>query len=203
MQHEMSRSQAEIDLITAEKAKRVAIFDDTLRFFTQHSVARMRSVSETNFARWEAKAKDRRQHMPPGANNKWGIYCEETDGLRVASLLTQLYGQKVAVLNFANANCFGGGVRGGAGAQEENMFRRTDCYYSRKPNETGLTTCTCRLTRSCSMPCMAECIWTRTNTEFVCATKRRNCRATWAIAFWHRVRFLLLLNCERRQRTSE
>jgi len=136
MQHEMSRSQAEIDLITTEKAKRVAIFDETRRFFAQNGVGHMRRVSERNFVRWQAEANDRRQHMLPGAAKKGGIYCEETDGLRVASLLTQLYGQKVAVLNFANANCFGGGVRGGAGAQEENMFRRTDCYCSKKPNET-------------------------------------------------------------------
>ena len=106
MQHEMSRSQAEIDLITAEKAKRVAIFDDTRHFFAQNGVGHMRRVSERNFVRWEAEAKGRRQHMHPGVAKKGGIYCEETDGLRVASLLTQLYGQKVAVLNFANADRF-------------------------------------------------------------------------------------------------
>ena len=37
-------------------------------------------------------------------------------------------GKKVAVLNMANAFKPGGGFRGGAGAQEETLHRRTDLY---------------------------------------------------------------------------
>jgi hypothetical protein len=52
------------------------------------------------------------------SRNDWG---EET------KLVTKTYGKIFAVLNMANENHKGGGVDKGAGAQEENMFRRSDC----------------------------------------------------------------------------
>ena len=44
--------------------------------------------------------------------------------------LTEEYGETFAVLNMANAYYAGGGYREGCTAQEENMFRRTDCHFS-------------------------------------------------------------------------
>lgn len=43
--------------------------------------------------------------------------------------LTKEYGQIFAVLNMANATNPGGGYQNGPAAQEENMFRRTDCHF--------------------------------------------------------------------------
>merc|ERR1711970_47713 len=43
--------------------------------------------------------------------------------------LTKRYGRTFAVLNMANAYFFGGGYAHGQVAQEENMFRRTDCHF--------------------------------------------------------------------------
>jgi hypothetical protein len=48
----------------------------------------------------------------------------------VAGQLTREHGALFAVLNMANAHRFGGGYVEGCGAQEENMFRRTDCHFA-------------------------------------------------------------------------
>jgi hypothetical protein len=53
------------------------------------------------------------------SNKDWGD---------LTSKLTKDHCNIFAVLNMANADTFGGGVLGGSAAQEENMFRRTDCY---------------------------------------------------------------------------
>jgi uncharacterized protein (TIGR02452 family) len=53
----------------------------------------------------------------------------EADCIETAELL-QKTGYKVCVLNMANRQKPGGGVLGGAGAQEENIFRRTNLFLS-------------------------------------------------------------------------
>ena len=54
------------------------------------------------------------------------IHVLSADMLDIASDLDQKYPGKVAVLNMACASTPGGGVEHGAGAQEENLHRRTD-----------------------------------------------------------------------------
>ena len=46
-----------------------------------------------------------------------------------AAAVTAEFGQVFAVLNMANATVAGGGYLDGMPAQEENMFRRTDCHF--------------------------------------------------------------------------
>ena len=53
----------------------------------------------------------------------------DADCLEVANLLRKM-GKKPVVLNMANAKTPGGGVLGGAGAQEENLFRRSNMHLS-------------------------------------------------------------------------
>lgn len=60
------------------------------------------------------------------------IAVHNADCVEVAQLL-RLAGLRPAVLNMANRQTPGGGVLGGAGAQEENLFRRSDLYVSLYP----------------------------------------------------------------------
>jgi hypothetical protein len=53
----------------------------------------------------------------------------------VTQALTKTYGVCFAVLNMANAYVPGGGYVEGSPAQEENMFRRTDCHFYVGDNE--------------------------------------------------------------------
>lgn len=53
----------------------------------------------------------------------------DADCLEVANLLRKL-GKKPVVLNMASAQTPGGGVISGAGAQEENLFRRSNMHLS-------------------------------------------------------------------------
>lgn len=48
----------------------------------------------------------------------------------VTATLTKEFGTVFAVLNMANSHVAGGGYLDGMPAQEENMFRRTDCHYN-------------------------------------------------------------------------
>ena len=57
------------------------------------------------------------------------IVVRDGDCLSVAREM-QLNGYNVAVLNMASRRNPGGGVLGGAGAQEENLFRRTNLFQS-------------------------------------------------------------------------
>lgn len=70
--------------------------------------------------------------------NKWmnkrtefkQIKVVEGDWGEVTLRATKQYGQTFTVLNMANAYYAGGGYLDGAMAQEENIFRRTDCHFS-------------------------------------------------------------------------
>lgn len=65
----------------------------------------------------------------PVCGEETKIVVENGDCLSVARKM-QSYGYNVAVLNMASRQNPGGGVIGGAGAQEENLFRRTNLFQS-------------------------------------------------------------------------
>jgi hypothetical protein len=88
---------------------------------------RFHRLAQSNLARWSATANapdtGLRLDVVPG---DWGEVTRE---------VTRKYGACFAVLNMANAYVPGGAYVEGAIAQEENMFRRTDCHFSIRADE--------------------------------------------------------------------
>ena len=98
-----------------QKVLRATLADLTKNGVLCHKLARK------NLAQWQQAAEPTLRlhlHVIPG---DWG---------EVTGWATREYGQIFAVLNMANAYVPGGGYVEGLVAQEENMFRRTDCHFS-------------------------------------------------------------------------
>ncbi len=105
-----------------EAARRRAVLRQTIEAFerAQPSDSYHRLAAE-NLERWRSESRthesDLRVEVLPG---DWG---------EVTHALTSETGACFAVLNMANAYVPGGAYVEGAIAQEENMFRRTDCHF--------------------------------------------------------------------------
>jgi len=102
---------------------RIHVLRDTLaRLSTPEKRQAFHDLASKNLARWASEAPQR----PPAScvvevlPGDWGD---------VTLTLTKRHGRTFAVLNMANAYSFGGGYAHGQVAQEENMFRRTDCHF--------------------------------------------------------------------------
>lgn len=89
------------------------------------SDARYHRLAQANLARW---AKDAHPSPPPAGSCT--VRVLPGDWGEVTLTLTKEYGTTFAALNMANAYGPGGGYTDGMVAQEENMFRRTDCHFS-------------------------------------------------------------------------
>lgn len=103
-------------------ARRRTVLRETLEAFERADPPfRYHQLAAENLRRWRAVAPDRedslRIQVLPG---DWGV---------VAESMTRAVGECFAVLNMANAHVPGGAYVEGAVAQEENMFRRTDCHF--------------------------------------------------------------------------
>lgn len=101
-------------------AWRRQILRDTVARFDGEGLSHYRALAQTNLKRWQSQAKPKTATVVVLPND-WG---------EVALQLTKQHGAIFAVLNMANAVVPGGGYLEGLGAQEENMFRRTDCHLS-------------------------------------------------------------------------
>lgn len=105
-----------------ESARRRQVLRETITRFEQcPSGDRYQSAALANLARWRAEA-------APSAPRE-SIKVIPGDWGEVTRGLTRQYGECFAVLNMANAYVPGGSYVEGAIAQEENMFRRTDCHF--------------------------------------------------------------------------
>lgn len=106
------------------RATRCTVLHQTLLAFDERR-DELNDTAMRNLQRWASSANASRirtdsavVHVLPG---DWGDVTRQ---------LTQTYGRLFASLNMANAYGPGGGYVEGCAAQEENMFRRTDCHYS-------------------------------------------------------------------------
>jgi len=96
---------------------------DTLVAFEEASDTRtFHHSAADNMSRWADEAVP----LP----NACVVRCLSGDWGEVAGRMSREYGVTFACLNMANASVPGGGYTDGMVAQEENMFRRTDCHFS-------------------------------------------------------------------------
>lgn len=106
----------------ADSARRREVLRETLAIFEHADPPyRYHRLAQQNLDHWRAQSvvsvSQLRVEVFPG---DWG---------EVTRTLTAAYGVCFAVLNMANAFVPGGAYVEGAVAQEENMFRRTDCHF--------------------------------------------------------------------------
>jgi hypothetical protein len=86
------------------------------------------SIALANIKNWESKRTQSEYSIQD--NDDCKIFVEDGDWGEIALKYTKRYSVIFACLNMANALTFGGGYIDGMAAQEENMFRRTDCHFS-------------------------------------------------------------------------
>ncbi len=105
---------------TEPHRRRRDVLRDTLACFDAEG-DRLAALAADNLARWAAASEAAPPRPAAIARGDWGAVTER---------LTRSYGRTFAVLNMANAYLPGGRYVEGTAAQEENMFRRTDCHFS-------------------------------------------------------------------------
>ncbi len=103
--------------------RRRAVLRDTLAAFVQAEAPdHYQRLAAANLARGQARA--------VAVNGPLRVEVQAGDWGEVTGAVTARDGHCFAVLNMANAYVPGGGDVEGLVAQEENMFRRTDCHFS-------------------------------------------------------------------------
>ena len=128
--------------IGAQFVRRRSVLRETIQAFTDQSREHFHHLAAANLARWRDAADT--------GSEKLTVSVIASDWGEATLQWTQKTGEKFAVLNMANAFVPGGGYVEGCPAQEENMFRRTDCHFSiteeemepgegrYRPHKTGL-----------------------------------------------------------------
>lgn len=84
-----------------------------------------------NLARWRMQ----RQVEERTLATRGRVELYQGDWGEVTAELTAREGELFAALNMANAYVAGGAYQRGTAAQEENMFRRTDCHFALRESE--------------------------------------------------------------------
>ncbi|MBK6739870.1 MAG: DUF2263 domain-containing protein [Haliea sp.] len=115
-----------------DMVRRRAVLRETLnRFSTDDPPGKYDLLAQINLQRWCASAEKLQ------TSNQ--VYIVGEDWGEVTHAMTKEHGCCFAVLNMANAFVPGGAYVEGAPAQEENMFRRTNCHFFVGPEEYDAT----------------------------------------------------------------
>jgi hypothetical protein len=116
-----------------ECARRRTVLRETVEAFGRADPAdSYHGLARCNLARWREQS----NHAPAGLK----VEVLPGDWGEVTRSLTAKYGECFAVLNMANPYVPGGAYVEGAVAQEENMFRRTDCHFQVGDEDYDLAT---------------------------------------------------------------
>ena len=120
-------------LASGISGQRQRVLLDTLRSLEAASSSRQyHRLAQQNLQRWRQSATP----QPTAAlNTVCRVLVLPGDWGQVTLELTKRFGATFAALNMANAFGPGGGYTDGMVAQEENMFRRTDCHFSLEPRD--------------------------------------------------------------------
>lgn len=105
-----------------EMVRRRQILRETISHFDNgNRIPELQRLAKQNVARWHLERIVENEPIQVQIlQGDWGV---------VTQSMTRKYGKCFAVLNMANAFVPGGAYVEGASAQEENIFRRTDCHF--------------------------------------------------------------------------
>eukprot|EP00931_Biecheleriopsis_adriatica_P007079 TRINITY_DN10839_c0_g1_i1.p1 TRINITY_DN10839_c0_g1~~TRINITY_DN10839_c0_g1_i1.p1 ORF type:complete len:297 (+),score=59.95 TRINITY_DN10839_c0_g1_i1:93-983(+) len=101
---------------------------ETLQKFEENSTTKYHDLAKENLKRWKEAAKT--TGSPDSHKAGCTVRVVPGDWGEETYAVTKEFGEVFAALNMANAYAPGGGYVEGMPAQEENMFRRTDCHFS-------------------------------------------------------------------------
>ena len=121
-----------------EGIRQLVLLECLKRLEEASPTAHYHKLAHQNLRRWSQIAAHARASLPPTSpptlKGACTVHVLPGDWGQVTLEMTRRYGVIFASLNMANAYGPGGGYTHGAVAQEENMFRRTDCHFSLERN---------------------------------------------------------------------
>jgi len=106
--------------------RNIILIDTITKLEEASSTGHYHKCALRNLEAWKAKARCSTAH---NEKNEVVVHLLPGDWGDVTLTMTKRYGRIFACLNMANAHSPGGGYTHGYAAQEENMYRRTDCHF--------------------------------------------------------------------------